>query len=46
MFEADLDKILEVFFFSLEDDELEDFADVLDKWWDITQQEIDELGDK
>jgi predicted house-cleaning noncanonical NTP pyrophosphatase (MazG superfamily) len=44
--QVDLDKILEDAFETLEDDELEEFSDLMNKWLHITESEIEELEEE
>jgi len=45
MFRVDLDKIIEAVFERLEDDELEDFREVLAFWVEEVESELDSLED-
>lgn len=44
--QVDLDKILEDAFYDLQDDELEEFSDLMNKWLHITETEISELEEE
>lgn len=44
--QVDLDKIIEDAFYDLQDDELEEFLELMNKWFHITESEIAELEEE